>query len=522
MRKTLFSFTTGLILSFSQPAFGKVVAFTVQPSANQSIRMDSGSQIIESDTNNSTVIMHSPEPSSGKRIEIFFYIFNKSNGSFDIGPENFHSNNILVIPYDQLMKEQKSREASDKVSVALQVLSNSLSANANAGYRTGRASFGGYVDCGIRCGGNFSGSATTRTYDPNLALQDKAQLEAINNAKVDAVLADHASSRQSIARNLRTTTLTPGRGLGGILTFELPRQLRKSKVPQPFTIYINAGGQAHLLAGYVGPVGVAPPLSNYAAIKSKNSVHELPATAVPKSASPPSGQMDANLVNSEELFYAGLKFATGFGASRNDEEAVRLFKLAADKGLASAQHYLGYMYSEGRGVTRNDAEALRLFRLAANQNNIEAQLSLAFAYLEGRGVPQDDREAVRYYRLAAEQGSVGARGTLGAMLAAGRGTPVDYREAVKWLTLAANMNDVTAQYNLALAYEKGLGVTQDYQEAARLYQLAATEGNAKAQYKLALMYRAGRGIPQNGETAMKLLKLAAAQGHEQAAALIGP
>ena len=55
----------------------------------------------------------------------------------------------------------------------------------------------------------------------------------------------------------------------------------------------------------------------------------------------------------------------------------------ADTGNASAQTHLGSLYSNGKGVPRDDTEAVRWFRLAADQDNVAAQNNLGVAYENG-------------------------------------------------------------------------------------------------------------------------------------------
>jgi TPR repeat protein len=55
---------------------------------------------------------------------------------------------------------------------------------------------------------------------------------------------------------------------------------------------------------------------------------------------------------------------------KDDREAARLFKLAADQGNADAQTNLGIFYANGRGgLPRDDREAARLFKHAADKGN---------------------------------------------------------------------------------------------------------------------------------------------------------
>ena len=129
-----------------------------------------------------------------------------------------------------------------------------------------------------------------------------------------------------------------------------------------------------------------------------------------------------------------------------DVEAVRQYKLAADRGDADAQLNLGRMYGTGRGGLAPDLrEAARLYKLSADQGNAVAQLQLAYMYENGDVLPKDWPEAARLYRLAADQGNP------------------------------------EAQANLADFYERGdAGLRRNACEAMRLRKLAAAQGNAYA------------------------------------------
>eukprot|EP00966_Prymnesium_polylepis_P151835 3507793-Prymnesium_polylepis.1 len=57
----------------------------------------------------------------------------------------------------------------------------------------------------------------------------------------------------------------------------------------------------------------------------------------------------------------------GRGGPRDDEEARRLYGLAAAQGFAEAQGCLGGMYASGLGGPQDEVEARRLLGLAAAQ-----------------------------------------------------------------------------------------------------------------------------------------------------------
>ena len=82
-----------------------------------------------------------------------------------------------------------------------------------------------------------------------------------------------------------------------------------------------------------------------------------------------------------------------------------------------AQSNLGTMYQTGTGVPQDHTEAVRLYQLAADQGLAEAQFNLGVMYLHGRGVRLDLTKAARLLKLAADQGYQPARDSLGSLTA---------------------------------------------------------------------------------------------------------
>ena len=50
------------------------------------------------------------------------------------------------------------------------------------------------------------------------------------------------------------------------------------------------------------------------------------------------------------------------------------------------------MHANGKGIAKNDVEAARWYRLAAEQGYAPAQATLGLLYFQGVGVPQNDAE----------------------------------------------------------------------------------------------------------------------------------
>src|ERR1051325_9682305 len=100
--------------------------------------------------------------------------------------------------------------------------------------------------------------------------------------------------------------------------------------------------------------------------------------------------------------------ATARGAAAADRgdfaEALRWYRIAAEKGSAEAQFEIGVLYDTGQGVTQDPAEALRWYQRAADQGFAPAQVNIGASYEAGEGVPQDYGEAMRWLRNAADQG----------------------------------------------------------------------------------------------------------------------
>lgn len=138
-----------------------------------------------------------------------------------------------------------------------------------------------------------------------------------------------------------------------------------------------------------------------------------------------------------------IELADAASGRQDQVQAVKWYRLAAEKGDGSAQFTLGYMYevSFGPGVPQDYAEALKWYRLAAEQGHTSAQQRLGYMYDRGRGVAQDYAVAIEWHRLAAEQGDTSAQRTLGFSYYFGGRLPRDDVQAMKWFTLSAASGD---------------------------------------------------------------------------------
>jgi TPR repeat protein len=68
------------------------------------------------------------------------------------------------------------------------------------------------------------------------------------------------------------------------------------------------------------------------------------------------------------------------------------------------------MFEEGRVVQQDCAEALRLYRLSAAQGYATAQFNLGYMFAHGNtGVAIDEAEAIRWFRLCLKEGHLDSK-----------------------------------------------------------------------------------------------------------------
>ncbi|MET3594448.1 TPR repeat protein [Mesorhizobium shonense] len=195
------------------------------------------------------------------------------------------------------------------------------------------------------------------------------------------------------------------------------------------------------------------------------------------------------------------------------EAAARLYQLAAEKGLASAQFRLGLALIGGsltdqdpvageawmrraalagnldaayrlgkrhvRGPRPDYAEAATWYRRAAEGGHQPAARALASLYLSVNGVAQYPEEGTRWLRAAANSGNRESQVDLANLVLEGAGDPDDSLSIAGWFGATASSGDLTAAFNLGLCFAEGVGVRKDQERAAHWMRRAA-EGVAEA------------------------------------------
>jgi TPR repeat protein len=113
--------------------------------------------------------------------------------------------------------------------------------------------------------------------------------------------------------------------------------------------------------------------------------------------------------NLQSLYFLGVMNLKGCGTPVDYKEAVRLFKIGAQKNHPDSQVALGVLMVEGIGLPQNHIQASRLFKQAAKNGNADAQLILGWLYKNGVGVKVNNTIAYALWNYVAAQGSEWAR-----------------------------------------------------------------------------------------------------------------
>ena len=130
--------------------------------------------------------------------------------------------------------------------------------------------------------------------------------------------------------------------------------------------------------------------------------------------------------------------------------AFKAWEPLANQGYSKAQASLAWMYHTGNGVTRDIQQAVGWYTLAAEQNHAIAQNNLAVFYENGMGVIPDEKTAFIWYKKSADSGYAYAQYNLGRLYAEGRGTRKNIKEAKYWWRSASRHNVKQATEALAL------------------------------------------------------------------------
>ena len=240
------------------------------------------------------------------------------------------------------------------------------------------------------------------------------------------------------------------------------------------------------------------------------------------------------------------KYFNGDGIRQDKKEAVKWYRLAADRGHAGAQTAMGIFYSGAHGLFEPNIEiAFQYFMKAANQGDATAQWRIGDIYLYQNNLVEAEKwlnmalnngeksaligladihmrqgrkeEAVKLLTKAATLGNPMAMNNLGFCYQNGQGVSTDKEIAVYWFQKAVDANCDLAFANLAICYRDGIGVKKDIKKTVELLKKGVEFGNAFCMQQLGLFYKQGIPgvIPMNMDRATELINKAIMLGYKE-------
>jgi uncharacterized protein len=173
-------------------------------------------------------------------------------------------------------------------------------------------------------------------------------------------------------------------------------------------------------------------------------------------------------------------------------KAFEILMPLAQAGDLQAQKIIAHMFSLGQGVEINPSEAIKWYRLAAEKGDPVAQNNLASHLLE-----ENLEEAIQWYVASAEQNFPFAEEILGDIYSGELNVSSDKAEdfmngveAVKWYKRSAKRGFLTACHRLGDIYSNNQSMI-DEEKAVKWYQQAAEKDYKPSQLVLSEAYRKG-------------------------------
>ena len=201
---------------------------------------------------------------------------------------------------------------------------------------------------------------------------------------------------------------------------------------------------------------------------------------------------------------------------RNAAAAVAVCSKAAESHPEIA-HYTALLARATFAAGRYD-EAITLYKKAADVNDARAMVSLGLLFETGDHAPKDLKAAYALYERAADRGSADGALDFAVALVRGEGIERNIPRAVALMRKAAEGGSARAMYDLAALFSKGIAGKPAH--ALDLFHRAGDNGFSAGYRAAAVLLDEGRGVPKNPSAAAEdLLRADAADGGEVRAEL---
>ena len=155
-------------------------------------------------------------------------------------------------------------------------------------------------------------------------------------------------------------------------------------------------------------------------------------------------------------------YQNGWGGDADQKRSAELFLLGAEHGNPTAMWYAGMHFLNGDQVEKNEAEAFKWVKKAADLDDEWAMVSLGVMYALGQGTEIDYEKSYTSYGRAAKLGSAHAVRAMASMHCSGEGRDINKPICRDGLILAAKHGEKLAPKLL----NDFVGMTEDGIQAA--------------------------------------------------------
>lgn len=240
------------VASISAPAIAAEYVLDVIAKPGQTSRFEDGREALDDVTPTSSVRILEPRQQTPKQGGFRVYVVNNSGKPFNFGPESItvklqDGTSIAMLTYQDLLKQEKRREAWQALAVGLAAAGRNMQAS-QAGYSYGSATYTGntYGSFGSTpYTANSYGTATYSGYNAGAAFAAQSVANEQNQRDLQAMQLGQAARREDLAQIMKMTTVDHGQAFGGIVQYMIPSTVRSSKVPVPITIEVRTGDEVH-------------------------------------------------------------------------------------------------------------------------------------------------------------------------------------------------------------------------------------------------------------------------------------
>ena len=145
------------------------------------------------------------------------------------------------------------------------------------------------------------------------------------------------------------------------------------------------------------------------------------------------------------IYNLGICYKTAKGTEKSINKAMECFE-KIEKDMPSESYYqLGSIY-DSLGGRENEQQAVKSYRISAERGNDKAMTNLGIHYYYGTGVARSYDEAVKWYLRASEKGNSFAQYNLGRCYYMGNGVKKDLERSREWFEKSAKGGNKKAKH----------------------------------------------------------------------------